>query len=218
MDRSFWVEAWREGRTRFHRSEVNDDLKKFLPQFLPLDKVFVPLCGKSLDLLYLRNSGASEVLGVELSTQAIEEFQRENDLSFTTSQIESFIQHRAERLSILEGDLFDLRPESHLKGISFIYDRASLVALTPEQRQHYYQLLKSLDSKLEILLISFEYDQAKVDGPPFSVTSDEITRSLNAQFTITELDRRQVEDLNPKFVEAGLKDFYRVVYRLSRKI
>jgi thiopurine S-methyltransferase len=215
LDKNFWIDAWKEGKTRFHRDKPNDDLVHYLPRFKKHKSVFVPLCGKSLDMLYLRTLGL-DVVGVELSDQAIQEFQTENKLQMNTIPHGDFIIYEIPGLQIYHGDLFDLR-RMELDGVSFCYDRASLVALPLSLRIKYYTLLKGFQDIKEILLISFEYDQALAAGPPFSVPQAEIQQYLSDEFIIEVIDRREVEDLNPKFQDAGIKEFWRVVYRLGRK-
>lgn len=215
MEKKFWIEAWKEGKTRFHRDQPNADLVNYLPLFKNHQRVFVPLCGKSLDLLYLRSKGL-EVIGVELSELALEQFQQENQLDMSKIPHSDFVIYEMPKLQIYQGDLFDLTPQE-LEGVRFCYDRASLVALPLMLREKYYILLKSFQELTEILLISFEYDQSQAEGPPFSVPESEIRQKCKDEFEIEVLDRRLVEDLNPKFVEAGIKEFWRVVYKLKRK-
>jgi len=215
LEAKFWIDTWIEGRTRFHREKPNDDLVEYLPRFKKHQNVFVPLCGKSLDMLYLRNQGFS-VVGVELSDLALEQFQSENGLKMSTIPHGDFMIYEMPSLQIYQGDLFDLTP-LELEGVSFCYDRASLVALPKELRERYVRYLLGLQDLKEILLISFEYDQSLAAGPPFSVDQEEIISSFKSEFEIELLDKRLVEDLNPKFVEAGLKEFWRAVYHLRRK-
>ena len=68
MDADFWLQRWREGRTAFHQNRVMPLLEKHWPALglKPGRRVFVPLAGKSLDMLWLAAQG-QRVLGVELS-------------------------------------------------------------------------------------------------------------------------------------------------------
>src|SRR5690606_22020225 len=68
MHADFWLERWREGRTHFHLERVTPLLQKYWPGLgLPKgSKVLVPLCGKTLDMVWLAEQG-HKVLGVELS-------------------------------------------------------------------------------------------------------------------------------------------------------
>jgi thiopurine S-methyltransferase len=214
--KEFWVQAWKEGRTRFHGLRPNADLVQYLPLYSSEKKVFVPLCGKSLDLLYLREHG-KEVLGVEIANQALNEFFEENQLSYQKKKGPgNFTVWTTEEITLFEGDLFELTSDE-LAQVDLIYDRASLVALDPEQRTRYYRWLNCLKGPLSILLISFEYECSVSLGPPFSVPSTEIKLGLGHGFHIEELHRQVVEDLNPKFTEAGVTQFESVAYRLVKK-
>ncbi len=81
MDAEFWKQRWENNQTGFHLDEVNPFLPRFWSQLhLPeKGKVFVPLCGKSLDLLWLREQG-HDVCGVELSPLAVQQFFAEQGL------------------------------------------------------------------------------------------------------------------------------------------
>lgn len=74
MDTSFWLERWESNRIAFHKSEANPLLVKYF-QELDLAKgscVFVPLCGKTLDIAWLLAKGY-RVAGAELIEIAIEQ-------------------------------------------------------------------------------------------------------------------------------------------------
>lgn len=183
MEKEFWIKAWEDGRTGFNQSEPHPALEKYLPQFgLNKDaKTLVPLCGKSVDLLYLAKLGF-DVHGVELYEKAVAEFFLENNLP--TPKIEetpNFKNFSIPRITLSVGDFFKLPSESQF---DFIYDRAAIVALPIEMRTRYaQQLAKLLKSEGQILLVSFEYDESEMEGPPFSVTEDEI-RKLFPDFAI----------------------------------
>lgn len=131
-------------------------------------RVFVPLCGKSLDMVWLLSHGY-RVAGAELSTLAVEQFFTEQELQPTIVSEENGITHfRADALDIYCGDLFQLTPE-RLGKVQAIYNRAALVALPEEMRRKYTEHLCRLTQSAPQLLISFEYDQSQMDGPPFSV-------------------------------------------------
>ena len=75
MEREFWLERWRSDEIGFHQSEFNARLMHYWPALaLPKDtRVFVPLCGKSRDMLWLANAG-HRVIGVELAATAVQTF------------------------------------------------------------------------------------------------------------------------------------------------
>src|SRR3569623_1038336 len=84
MDREFWQARWDEGRIGFHQDDVNPYLRRYWPGMnIPVDNaVFVPLCGKSKDMLRLRAQGHA-VMGVEVVARAVEAFFAENALPVT---------------------------------------------------------------------------------------------------------------------------------------
>lgn len=53
MKKDFWLERWERKEIGFHQDEVNAHLRKYWQELhLVTDsKVFVPLCGKSSDML-----------------------------------------------------------------------------------------------------------------------------------------------------------------------
>ena len=135
MEKAFWEESWERGNIGFHQQSIHHYLKRFYDRLLVAkgDPVFVPLCGKTLDMLWLRQQGAA-VIGVELSSVAVDDFFAENDIAVFQNRQEPFERYIGDNLEILCGDLFDLKPEN-LLGSRIVYDRASLVALPPEMRR-----------------------------------------------------------------------------------
>lgn len=182
MEHNFWHERWQRGEIGFHQEDINPHLAAFWSQLdIPATaKVFVPLCGKSRDLLWLRQQGHA-VVGVELSPIAAADFYRESGLAPAIANTDSFEQFSADLIEILCGDFFQLESR-HLTDVAAVYDRASLVALPPPMRAAYASHLhRILPLNCQILLVSFDYDQAAMPGPPFAVTSAKIA-SLYGEF------------------------------------
>lgn len=182
-NRQFWEQAWVDGRTRFHRPDVNDLLVKYAATVFDAgDKVLVPLCGKSVDLLWLCQQGHG-VAGVELAKQAIDEFISENKLQGTWE--DQRFQTQASRLSLYHQDFFH-----HDGRYDVIYDRACLVALTKPLREcmaaRYVELLAP---EGKILLLTVTHNQE--GGPPFSVSKEEVDSLFSEHFAIEELQRYQ---------------------------
>jgi thiopurine S-methyltransferase len=201
MEHSFWHQRWEENQIGFHLPETNTCLQQYLPslELQTADKVFVPLCGKSLDLIYLQQQGY-QVLGNELSSIAVNAFFNENKLSYTTEYIQGqeqyadkndLISYRSKEIEIINGDFFSLK-KSQLQGVSAIYDRASMVALPAEKRKQYVDfLLTVIPLNIKILLISLEYDQDLKQGPPFSVTEEEVFNCYQNDFFVSLLDTQE---------------------------
>lgn len=216
MQSEFWLERWQQNQIGFHQGEINTHLQEFWSQIAITDQgtVFVPLCGKSRDMLWLRAQGY-KVLGIEISPIAVEEFFKDNDLSPRISDAGAFQRWETEGLSILCGDIFDLRHED-LKHCTGVYDRASLIALPGEMRTQYADHLKRLLTRsAKVLLVTMEYIQDEMSGPPFSVHESEVRELYQAQFEITVLYEKDILTENPRFREQGLSSLVEKVYCLS---
>lgn len=218
MDRDFWHERWQRNEIGFHQQEINAHLQDYWGQLsVPAGGlVFVPLCGKSRDLLWLRARGHA-VLGVEISPIAVRDFFAENALTPQVTRQGVFERYEADGLAILCGDFFDLTPEL-LQGVAGVYDRAALIALPPELRVRYAEHSATiLPAGVGTLLVTMGYPQAEMSGPPFSVGEDEVRRLYEARYTVTHLHSKDILAENPRFRERGLSALREKVYRLGAR-
>jgi len=204
-----WLERWKSGHTGWHEAQGNTALHKFWPKLAPGSRVLVPLCGKSVDMLWLEQQGL-DVTGVELCEIAVRAFFAESGILFDIETGDGLTKFKARgrRLAIHCGDYFDYSDGQ----FDAVYDRAALVALPPELRPAYAEHTKSLmKPAAHHLLITLEYDQAKVNGPPFSVLADEV------QSYWPELrragDKSALRNMPPKYREAHLSEFVEAVWR-----
>lgn len=173
MNRDFWLERWREGRIGFHEGRPNDLLVAHARMLGEPGRVLVPLSGKAVDMAWLASLG-HEVVGIELSERAVEAFFQEHDLEAATSKRGAMVAHEAGGITLLQGDIFDARPED-VGAITAFYDRAAIVALPPEVRPRYAAHLRTLAGpKATGLVIAFDYPQDQMEGPPFSVGEEEL--------------------------------------------
>lgn len=194
MESQFWHNCWAEKKIGFHQTDFNDTLLNVWPKFnlRTPGAVLVPLCGKSLDLLWLAEQG-HEVIGVELSKVAVLEFFEELKLKPEVRATDRYEVYSTENLSILCGDFFDVTSED-LGNIVAVYDRAALVALPTEMRQRYASHLQMLTPQLAAtLLLTFEYDSKVFQGPPFSVDRFEVERLFADRFNITIVEERSFQ-------------------------
>lgn len=175
MQAEFWHKMWESGVVGFHQSDINEFLRTHW-QTLKLngdEAVLVPLCGKSLDMLWLQQQG-HEVLGVEFSQQALDEFLTENQIQAKPVEHNHFCGYELGAMTLLCGDFFKLSAEDCVD-IKAVYDRAAIVALPPEMRVQYAEHLQTiLPTGCKLLMVTMEYDQSKMLGPPFSVTEAEV--------------------------------------------
>ncbi|KTD18055.1 thiopurine S-methyltransferase [Legionella jordanis] len=172
--KEFWLSIWQEGRTPFHREEVNPDLIEFWPslKLTPHARVLVPLCGKSLDMLWLVDQGF-HVTGIELSETAVQQFAKENQLEFSKRSVHGFDLYCTSAIEIWLADVFDLGLMD-VPPVDAIYDRAALIALPEKVRPSYVEhCLQWLRPGGAILLKSMSY-QGSMEGPPYSVEHSEI--------------------------------------------
>jgi len=202
MEASFWNERWELGQIAFHEKMPNSLLVNQIEK-LNLDKgarVFLPLCGKTLDFAYLLNFGY-QVVGIELSELAIKELFQDLKLTPTISIAGELTLYQAEGIDIFVGDFFKLNSEI-LGTVDAIYDRAALVALPFEMRKPYTQHLTEITLNAIQLLICFEYDQASMDGPPFSISPDEISQHYKDLYSINCVEKKDIAGGLKKKAEA----------------
>lgn len=216
MKAEFWQQRWEANEIGFHQDEINAHLQSYWPQLAPArgSTVFVPLCGKSHDMLWLMGEGY-RVIGVELSPIAAQAFFTENQLQPHVSDDAHFTRYELDELLLLCGDFFDLDAAT-LAEVGAVYDRASLVALPASMRAAYAEHLRAiLPAAAETLLVSMAYPQQQMDGPPFSVEPEEVERLFGAHYRIQTLGDLDVLAENPRFRERGLTRMEEHVYRLS---
>jgi len=174
-----WLKFWENNETNWHGDKITQELVEYFELFElePRDKVFVPLCGKSLDMLYIMNQGFS-VVGVEISEIGVRQFFSENNLAYKITKVDDFDLYSTENLEIYCGDFFALTSK-HLNNVKSVFDRKSLIALEPEVRQKYVKHLNDIISLgARILLVTLQYPQYQMSGPPFSVINLKLSRFL----------------------------------------
>ncbi|MDM3884501.1 thiopurine S-methyltransferase [Pseudomonas sp. BCRC 81390] len=216
MEPAFWQQRWADNQIGFHQAQVNPYLQKYWAQLqrLPGSRVLVPLCGKSLDLAWLAGQG-HRVVGIELSRRAVEDFFREHGLDAEVQQRGAFEVWRSGDLELWCGDFFALQPED-VGDCSGLYDRAAVIALPPQMRAGYLRRLSALlPAGCRGLVVTLDYDQALLDGPPFSVGDEELRQGL-AGWQVDELEVAEVIEQSPRFVQAGISSLLERVYQVSR--
>ena len=218
MHPDFWLDRWAENRIGFHRDAPLPLLVSHWPA-LDLDpgaRVFVPLCGKSLDMVWLADRG-HRVLGVELSDLAVRQFFDERGLTPQMHASAAGTHFIAGPYELIVGDAFAL-DASVLADCAAVYDRAALIALPPDLRRVYAATAwHRLPAACRGLLVTLEYPQAQKDGPPFSVDADEVHARLDTDWRIDEIERRDILANEPGFVAEGVTALSTVVYRVERR-
>ena len=212
---NLWESRWQEERIGFHLKEVNPYLMRFSDQLLHQnpDRVFVPLCGKTLDLCWLTKK-TKKVIGVELVSKAVKDFFTENNIDYLIQQDKTLQKFSSKSIDIYLSDFFDLNHEQ-TSSFKAIYDRASIVAIEkPERREYVDHLISFLDPAGRILLITLEYNQNQMEGPPYSVPAEEIEKLFAPLGSVKLLETCDI--LDDRFRNKGLTRFLENVFLIVK--
>ena len=217
MHHDFWHDKWQQNQIGFHEGTVNAYLKAYWPtlQRSIAEPVFVPLCGKSHDLFWINNLG-HPVLGVELSPIACKDLFEEAGISAEVTQVPPYIRFAHNDLSILCGDFFSLTA-ADIAPAKLLYDRAALIALPPEMRKQYVaQLNRLMPEGAEGLLVTLEYPQQEMSGPPFSVLKEEVLTLYERIWQVEQIHEKELSADDPFAKRRGLSKLKERVYRLRK--
>jgi thiopurine S-methyltransferase len=216
-----WLARWNSGQIGFHRASVNPNLAAHAARLLPIggERVLVPLCGKSLDLVWLEQRGHS-VVGVEFAEKAVRDFLAEQRRPSTEraprpgSPLRVF---ESGRVELWLGDFFAL--DAKRDGtFPAIYDRAALVAIEPTRRAEYAaKVVELLAPRGRVLLVGLEYDRTRMEGPPFTVARAEAEALFRPSCDVERLSEKDVLDEEPRFRERGLDALREYVLLLTRR-
>ncbi|WP_201540779.1 thiopurine S-methyltransferase [Psychrobacter sp. 1044] len=194
MNAEFWHSRWQEKRIGFNQSAVNPLLINYFKQLnLPAgSRVFVPLCGKSIDMAWLAAQGY-DVVGVELVETAVQAFFTEQNISPTVHQHvdNSAIKYYqgqllGQTITLWVADIFALTTED-IGSVKAVYDKAALIALPADMRVQYSAQMYQLSANAPQFIITLAYDQSKKAGPPFSISSEQIQQYYGDNYHISEL-------------------------------
>ena len=157
---------WENGQVFWLEHEVNAGLQSYLG--VP-KTAFVPLCGNSNSMMFMHQKGI-KVTGLEFHEDAVLRFFDENHLEYRTGEDKmKFYETKCSGIRIYVGDLFAFETEQKF---DFIWDRGSLVAISPEDRGRYAVLMSSLlADEGKILLEGIQFGENpksvyKDVGPP----------------------------------------------------
>ena len=192
MHPDFWHNRWQTQQTAFHELKPNDFLTRYFNR-LGLsqgDRIFVPLCGKTLDIGWLLAQSYC-VAGAELSPLAVEHLFEGLGISPHITHLKHMDIYSGPYIDICVGNIFDLTADI-LGPVNAIYDRAALVALPADMRLNYSRHLMELTHKAPQLLICYEYDQTQMNGPPFCVTEPQLHDYYGTNYNIELIMRTPV--------------------------
>lgn len=191
MDADFWHQRWRAGDIGFHLDAPNPALTAHFPGVArPPGRIFLPLCGKTRDIHWLLGRGYA-VAGAELSSLAIDQLFAELGVASEDTTLGPLVRRTAANLTIFVGDIFAL-DRGTLGPVNAVYDRAALVALPAEMRARYVPHVAAITGGVPQLLVTFDYDTAIADGPPFSVAPEEVRELYGRDYAIDAIARGPV--------------------------
>lgn len=219
MEHTFWHNKWEINQLGFHLDYVHPLLKRNLALFQvngllkTAGKIFVPLCGKTLDIGFLLAQGY-QVVANDLSEIACQALFKELDLDPEVTQWDGGKTYTADGLTFYVGDFFKLT-EKEVGSISFVYDRAALIALPETMRLDYAQHMAKITQHASQLLITLDYDQSIAGGPPFAVPTAEVEALYGGAYPIQLIEEADIIEEEPRFKAKGLTAFYQRVYKLK---
>jgi len=218
MEPKDWIERWAEDRIGFHRTDPQSWLVEHLPRLAPHghECIFLPLCGKSVDMEWLERRGHS-VIGVDVAEKGLRAFLAEQRRSFAEHEAPPFRVFATGRIELWCGDFFDVEP-ARFGTFPAIFDRAALIAMERDRRPAYAKrLIELLQPRGRLLLIGLEYDEKRMAGPPFTVARTEVERLFGRACWIETLGAKSVIDEEPRFRERGLDALTEYALLLTRR-
>lgn len=219
MEHTFWHNKWEINQLGFHLDYVHPLLERNLKLFQvngllkTAGKVFVPLCGKTLDIGFLLAQGY-QVIANDLSEIACQALFKELNLDPEISQWGGGKVYSSADLTFYVGDFFQLT-EKELGPISFVYDRAALIALPKAMRLEYASQMAKITKHASQLLITLDYDQSIAGGPPFAVPTIEVEALYGGSYPIELIEEADIIEEEPRFKAKGLTSFYQRLYKLK---
>lgn len=195
MTPDFWQQRWQDKRIGFNQPEFNPLLISYFSQLdLPAgSRVLVPLCGKSIDMVWLAVQGY-DVVGIELVESAIQEFFTEQSISYTVIEDTKNPNNKCyqgqlagQSIELWLADIFELTAD-HIGHVDAVYDRAALIAMPLDMRSNYSHQVCMLSQNAAQLLLTLNYDQNDWAGPPFSISNEEVQHYYGAHYNIVELE------------------------------
>lgn len=216
---SKWSEDWRTMNLPWARPEADNFLRR-VRRVIASKKsdsasALVPLCGHSPSVRLLHSWGFA-VTGVEFVPRALREMRgrRFPRMRFKKARIAGGIEHSAERLRLLELDIFKFAERA---AYDVIYDRAALVALAPSSRKRYAVLMRrALKPGGALVVVAFSHRGGNPKGPPFPITEREVRR-LFPGFR-AQVRTAKVTPAEPRFAEEGVREtrYFALVLRKSK--
>lgn len=217
MEKEYWLGRWQSKDIAFHEQNVNPDLIVYIHtlNLQPGDCIFVPLCGKTKDMLWLADKGF-KVIGIELSSIACSDFFAEMNISPKITKLPKFTRYQYNNIELICGDLFDLT-STDLPKVHAVYDCKALIALLPDARKGYVsQIVSCVGNEIQILLLTIE-TSCKVNSPPYPINRAEVNLLYDVYFDVQQLKCLSISDIPERLIRKGYTEMKESVYLISGK-
>ncbi len=217
MEPSFWLERWQKSEIGFHSKDVQPALEKHWAELgVPKSaRVLVPLCGKSLDMVWLAEQGYT-IVGSELSALAVDAFFDERGLTPAIRTVDGFTVKSSGAYELWCGDFFALKRD--YINAAAAYDRAALVAMPPEIQPKYAEKLAELmPFQSQILLIGLDYNTSEMQGPPFAIPRIAVQTLFEDDFNVTLLEARDGMTKSEHLAKKGVTRLEEAAYLMRRR-
>lgn len=221
VDLDGWQKRWSERKIGFHQEEAHVFLEKYVDRILNKKEkasVFMPLCGKSVDIKWLSDRGHC-VVGVECSSMALEEFFQEQNVEYTIEPAEqvngSIYKSKDGKIKIYCCDFFAFSKDNEGQFDS-IWDRAAMVAINRSDRKKYTDLLKTLmkpDGRLA--LVTLEFDDTIHAGPPHNFPEDKVRDLYEDTCSVETVET--LDGLKERHKDWGLTSMDEKFYLIMKK-
>ena len=212
LSMEFWHHRWETEQIGWHRHEFNDLMVKHWPSLGVSSnaEVLVPLCGKSLDMVWLAEQG-HRVVGLEMVEHAVQSFFAERSIQPERVEEQAVVRYEHTPFTLLQGDLFKVEP-GRVQADAW-YDRAAMIALPDAVRSAYVEQLRNQTKPGAVgLLITYAYPQHEMEGPPFALHDEDVERFYADGFEVERLEHQTLEDERGR----GLSSITTSVFKLTR--
>ncbi|XP_033730711.1 probable thiopurine S-methyltransferase [Pecten maximus] len=187
-----WLGCWEKKTSPWHHDDVHEAIEKhheiLMTSLTAKNKIFIPLCGKTVDIKWLADRG-NEVVGLEASEIAVKELFTEQNIEYTSEDAPAvkgkLYRSTDNKIKVYCCDLFLFSAEIE-SGFSGIWDRGSLVALSPADQKRYIELIKTLIHPGIGYLLEIP-DRDPNNGPPFFISLENLQEGFGPNCSVTKL-------------------------------
>lgn len=192
MTVGMWKECWNTPNVEFHNPQLNELFVKYHQRMLtrPGMRIFVPLCGKAVEMKWLVDHG-HKVVGLEAAPVPCKAFFEENGIPYNVKEMKGIHGEKYESLDhnivIYSCDFF-LFTADICGEFDGIWDSGGLNSMDVEDREAYIRRIRTLMGKGCVNLTEFvNFDKSMVDIT-WSMTKEELQKVFGEGFIVEDLN------------------------------